>query len=381
VSVGSLGAAPEQQSSAKLLPDRTNVVYVPSRVPGRGFVLFVREATLYAQPFDEGRLEFASDPQPVAQHVSVADPDQYWLFSAAGSGLIIYQQDGFLQHRPRLWIDRRGQTLGPAGEPGFFGGVKLSPDGRQAAYGLREGQHEDLYLLDVERRSDARFTTNAARNWNATWSPNASHITYSSTQRGSIDLYLKAVAGAGGEALILKDAVPLDWSSDGNFVLFSRGGDLWLLRDPRASSERTPVRLTDTKFEEAGGRFSPVVPRWIALQSDVSGRNEIYLQSFDVSPTGASLGGMTLVSKGGGTAPCWSADGRELFYVSADQHMMAVSTTPGPVPHAGDPRPLFRIPPSISWDVDPKGQRFLFTMENTPPPFSVVLNWQAGLKK
>jgi hypothetical protein len=70
-----------------------------------------------------------------------------------------------------------------------------------------------------------------------------------------------------------------------------------------------------------------------------------------------------------------------LFYVSDDQHMMVVSMTPGPVPHAGDPQPLFRIPPSVWWDVDPNGQRFLFTLDNKPPPFTVVLNWQAGLKK
>jgi serine/threonine protein kinase len=262
VSVGSLDAASEQQASTKLLPDRTNVAYVPSGVRGKGFVLFVREATLYAQPFDEGRRELAGEPQPVAQHASLADPDQFWLFSAAGNGVLICQQDGFLQNRQRLWLDRHGQTLRPAGEPGFFGGVTLSPDGLQAAYGRREGQHEDLWLTDVERRSDERFTTNAARNWNATWSPDASHIAYASTQGGgTTDLYLKAVAGAGGEALILKNAAPLDWSSDGKYVLFGRDRDLWLLGDPRALRERTPVRLTDTKFGKADGRLWEALDR------------------------------------------------------------------------------------------------------------------------
>lgn len=201
VFVGSLGAASAEKASRKLLLDRENVAYVPSATPGRGFLLFVREATLFAQSFDQERLALAGEPQPLAERVGVADPDQYALFSAAANGVLIYQQEGSFQNRQHLWLDRHGQALGRVGEPGYYSGVHLAPDGSQAAYERStEGQRADIWLFDLKRGFNTRFTTNSGRNWNATWSPDASRIIYASNQSGPAGLWQKAVGGEGARS-------------------------------------------------------------------------------------------------------------------------------------------------------------------------------------
>ena len=121
--------------------------------------------------------------------------------------------------------------------------------------------------------------------------------------------------------------------------------------------------------------------------SNQSGTNEVYVRAFatDFSGGSASTGGSVLVSRGGGTAPRWRGDGRELFYLAPDGKMMAVEVTAGQEFQAGTPTPLFQTPPgAIVGDVTADGKRFLLVTPVGPSasaPFTVVLNWTAGLKK
>ena len=124
----------------------------------------------------------------------------------------------------------------------------------------------------------------------------------------------------------------------------------------------------------------------MAYSSDESGQFEIYVRSFSMNPAGTAvdLGGKWQISDGGGGLPHWRGDGRELYYRGA--RLMAVEIAPNPVFRAGKPQPLgFVFPPDsvTPWDFVADGSRFLSTAAKSdkPEPYTVVLNWQAGLKK
>jgi Tol biopolymer transport system component len=378
VFVGSLERPSEDQSLIKLLPDSyANTVYMPSGEQG-GYLLFVREGTLMALPFDVNRLRVFGEPYVVAERVSVADPDKYSMFTAT-EGRVVYLEDGVLQDRQRLWLDRRGQITAHLGEPGYYGGVVLSRDGRRVAY--QRLPSNDLWLIELERGGSSRFTTNGEANWAPVWSPDNRSIVFTSTRNGRARPFRKVVGGPDTEEQLLPSGWSLDWSSDGRFVLFRDLNDLWALPDPRVPGERTPIQLTHTAYAETDARFSPD-GRWVAIQSDQSGQDEIYLRPFDDTASRPSIGetGTEISAGGGGTAPRWRADGRELFYMSGDRRMMAVSMTPDTDRglRAGTPVALFTVPPRArwGWDVAPDGERFLVVEEaNDAPPFRVIFNW------
>jgi len=191
------------------------------------------------------------------------------------------------------------------------------------------------------------------------------------------------------------DEVANDWSRDGRYLLYARRArgkgksELWVLPVAGTAADRKPFPFLQGEFSAASGQFSPD-SRWISYASDESGRPEIYVQPFPAS----SAGGKWLVSNGGGTQPHWRRDGKELFYIAPDGKLMAAEVSADRAFHPGIPRPLFDTglvssTRSVSladvfwWDVSPDGKKFLVTasQENTGSPITVVLNWQAGLKK
>jgi Tol biopolymer transport system component len=160
---------------------------------------------------------------------------------------------------------------------------------------------------------------------------------------------------------------------------------LWLLP---LNGNAKPIPFPATEFNEMGGRFSPD-GHFIAYRSDESGRYEIYVRKFtpDASGAGFSTNGKWQVSNGGATRHRWSADGKELFYVTLDGNVMAAAVTLSPTFQAGTSKQLFQAPPQPgrpNGDITADGRRFLFPVPANPaaqPPFTVVLNWQAHLNK
>jgi eukaryotic-like serine/threonine-protein kinase len=198
------------------------------------------------------------------------------------------------------------------------------------------------------------------------------------------------------EELLLKsgeDKFPTSWSRDGRFLLFELSElkfakyGLWVLP---LQGEKKAFPFQRTEFNNYDGQFSPD-GRWVAYFSDESGRDEIYVRTFSPDATAAAsgAGGKWLISTGGGSGPRWRGDGKELYYIAPDGKLMEVDITTSPAFRAGVPRVLFQTPQtSIStlayaWDVTPDGKRFLLpeTTQEGRTPFTVVLNWQAGLKK
>src|SRR5262249_32614085 len=168
---------------------------------------------------------------------------------------------------------------------------------------------------------------------------------------------------------------PVDWSKDGRFVLYQFRRDLWVL--PIAGDGK-PYPLMQTQALETQGAFSPD-GQWVAFVSDETGREEIYVTSFE------HPGEKWCVSNDGGNDPRWRHDGRELFYLSGDNHLMSVEIKPGPAFAAGVPVALFKTDPLTSeFDPTPDGQRFAFIVSAPGVqrlPFAVTLDWIKDLKR
>jgi eukaryotic-like serine/threonine-protein kinase len=242
-----------------------------------------------------------------------------------------------------------------------------------------------------------RFTFDSASGRSGIWSPDGNDVVYAAGRNGALgQLYRKSTSGSGPDELLsqVDGVTPTDWSADGRFILFHtnnnldqgnidqrNGFDLWVL----SLADRQARPLVRTPFHEIQGALSPD-GRWLVYASDESGAFEVYVRAF---PDGQAK---RLVSRGGGAEPRWRADGRELFYVSADRRLMAVPTTIGQVFEAGAPVALFEmnvndlggVSFSRRYDVTPDGQRFVLqelTRRDSPSALTVVVNWSALLPK
>jgi tRNA A-37 threonylcarbamoyl transferase component Bud32/dipeptidyl aminopeptidase/acylaminoacyl peptidase len=380
VFVGSLDVKPGEQSTKQLLVmSGENLAYVSSGDSVLGRLLFVREKTLMAQAFDARRLELVGDPAPVAEHADA--------FSVSENGVLVYTTGGG-QNFQLTWLDRLGTTQRTVGEAGAYNNVVLSPDATQALVSKIGDRGSDLWLMDLTRGGSIRLTFDGVSSI-AVWSPDGTRITYPSPRTGAFDLFQKAVSGTKDEELLLKSndfKAPTSWSRDGRFLLYS------VLDDPKTKNDvwvlplegRKPTRLLGTEFDEENGQFSPDGKR-IAYDSDESGRSEVYVRPFSAGAGGGppSVGSRALVSKGGGIGPFWREDGKELYYHAPDQTLMAVEVSNNQVFSFGEPKPLYKwpkAPGAIAGD----GKRFLVALpvaQSAPQQFTVVLNWQAGLKK
>ena len=393
--VGSLNTKPEEQNSRRILTTTSGPVYVPSSDSDSGQVLFLRQGTLMAQPFDVHRLEPFGEVVPIAEHVgSYID---YGLFSASSNGVLVYRS-AVGQNYQLTWFDRQGIILGTVVESGPYNSMALSPDERRVVVSLTNPENTpnwDVWLLDLGRNTSTRLTYDQARATFPVWSADGSSIIFDSIHEGEMNLYLKLASGAGGERLLLKstaeyknDKYATSLSRDGRFLLYTvedpeTKSDLWVLP---LQGDRKPRPFLRTKFNEGLGRFSPD-GHWIAYTSDESGSDEIYVREFssDSAQGPWDAGSKWLISKGGGTNPRWRGDGKELFYVAFDGKLTSVDISAKPMFKAGAPRPLFQLPPSfIVGDVTADGRRFLIGVpvaQSASVPFTVVLNWQTILKK
>jgi serine/threonine protein kinase len=383
--LGSVDATPERQSSKFLVASYSSPVYAPSADPSTGYLLFLREGTLMAQPFDNRRLELKEQATPVAEQVF--DRSGRGAFSATANNVLVYLQTGSTPDRQLSWYDRDGKVLGTVGEPGDYQDLVLSPDGTRVALNKGSGQTSNIWLLDLARDTSTRFTFGSALDSNPVWSPDGSRIIF----RSGTDLYQKPVSGLKNAELILKSSqtpYPSSWSRDGRFVLYFLSDpktkyDIWVL--PLEGDEK-PVPFLVTEFNEGNPSFSPD-GRWVAYISDESGRFEVYVRSFAMNSAGTAVeaGGKWQISNGYGEEPCWRGDGQEIYYISLDRQMMAVPIATNPEFRPGKPQPLgFSVAGAGSaWDCTAGGRRFLVAApkSNRPEPYTVILNWQAGLKK
>jgi Tol biopolymer transport system component len=301
------------------------------------------------------------------------------------------------ERRQLTWVDREGIARGTVGPPdeNALNSPELAPNGNVAVGRTVQG-NTDVWLIDNGRNVFERFTLDPALDANPQWSPDGTRVVFSSTRNGRSSLFEKAASRAGDDRLLLasgESMIPLDWSVDGQWLLFGTrhpktGLDLWAA--PMAP-DRKPVLVLRTEFDETAGQFSPD-GRWVTYQSNESKPVQIYIQPFP------GPGSTRQVTTAGGTQPRWRPDGKELSYVGLDGRLMAVPIAVGADRHleAGAAVALFRTQLATGASINSGGTgskaqyavapdgRFLMNMTleaATAPPITVVLNWDAALKK
>ena len=353
-----------------------------------GHLLYLRESTLMARPFDPSSLEFDGEAVPVVEQVALLSTGTARaVFSPSETGTLV-TQSGVAQAGAVLrWRDRSGEIIQEVGEPGRLYSVELSPDGTLAVVvvGDTESGNGDLWILELDRGLLTRFTSDDGDEYGPLWSPDGSEIVYTSEVGGTFRLVRKAVESSGaGDVLLESDdnRIVTGWGPDGKSLLLTaqRKETTWdqLVLDP--DDEPEPRDLIVTEFAEGGGRLSPD-GSWIVYQSNASGRFEVYVQPYP-GP------GRTLrASSAGGMWGRWSADGTEIHYLSFAGDLMAV-----PVRSTGSglslaPAEKLFTGPSIEnggqYGVSADG-RFLVIepiAEKQPEPVTVLMNWPAVLDR
>jgi len=379
--LGSLDAG----DTTRLTGAETRGIYVPP-----GWVLWVRAGALVAQRLDLERAALVGDPVTVADPVAT-DSTSAAAVAASSTGRVAFRAGG-TNLRQLTWFDRSGKIVGVAGGPdaNAVTAPELSPDGRRVAVDRTVQGNRDVWLKDLARDTFTRFTFDPALDGYPVWSPDGLRIAFESKRKGgSWDIWLKPSSGAGADELLLatpNDEWAYDWSQDGRFLLYRMteartGPDLWAL--PVTGSDRKPVVVTNTPFTEQNGQFSPD-GRWVAYDTNESGRFEIVVQSFP-EPTAKWQ-----LSTQGGRQPRWRADGKEIYFIAADAKLMAVAVTvSGSTLEPGNAVPLFatRIVGSSFTDkaqyAVSRDGRFLINQiqQDSVAPITLIQGWDPGRKK
>lgn len=380
--VGELGTS----RVVRLLDADTPAVFVPP-----GHLLYVQDGSLLACAFDADTATITGEPVVVTGNVG-ADPSAgLAALSASHSGTVAYRTGTVGTQRRFVWVDRQGRELGTVGaglaeQRGPSYGA-ISPNGRRLAVQRSTDGNTDIWLVDLDRGTPDKFTTEPEPDIAPAWSPTGDRVGYASLVDGVFQLFERPLKG-GDRRLLVQTPNPkqiTDWSRDGRYVLYRSitqrptfDTDIWALQ---VEGDRAPFPVVRTPFEERDAQFSPD-GRWIAYQSKESGRFEIYVQPF--SGDGERL----RISTGGGVQVRWRGDGRELFYLALDGKLMALTLAPmedGRSLRAGVAVSLFQArvgaPQGLalhSYAVGNDGQRFLLDslVEQQAAPIALILNWQ-----
>ena len=360
-----------------------------------GYLLFIRQNTLLAQPFDAARLSLTGETIPFAGQVLANPATSSGAFSASANGVVAFRTGGS-QPTQLTWVDRAGRPLGPIGQPGAYRNPALSPDGSRLAVEMIDpaARTSDVWLLELARGVTSRFTFDAADDIYPVWSPDGTRIAFGSGRNGgAFNMYQKLSNGAGGDEVLLKadgvETAPYDWSRDGSIVVRHNAAGVFSLGLMASSGDRkvSVLQAGASGINKVQGQVSPD-GRWLAYASNESGRYEVFVQSFP------NAGGTWQISKDGAVHPRWRGDSKELFYYAPDSRLMAVPIKGGTAIEAGAAVPLFAARllggPAVAlglkqqYDVTRDGQRFLLNAlieESAPSPITVVVNWTSALKK
>jgi serine/threonine protein kinase len=381
----------------RVLSDNSSVVYTPpASKGGRAHLLFLRENTLMAQPFDQGGLQPVGDPSAVTAKASYSLTPPQVAASAAADGTLVYLA-GRSRETQLTWFDRTGKELGKVGPPADQRGVALSPDGNTVAIGRQEqNDSAATWLHDLVRESESRLQPPGSPGTGALWSPDSSRVWFGMAGPDGPGIYQKDLKGGQLQLVQKTDPAappktPSDWSRDGRFVIYTENNpktraDLWYApAESGKMDEKAAVKLLGTDAVESQGQLSPD-GKWLAYYSDESGKGEVYIRPF---PTGLQV---WKVSAEGGREPRWRSDGRELhftdFGVSGRVLLMAVTVDAdgrGGL-HIGAPQKLFLVratavvPQSnvFIYSPHPDRQRFLVNalVETGERTINVITNWQ-----
>ena len=354
-----------------------------------GFLLFVREGNLIAQPFDAGGVKVSGSPTPVVEQVDYHVARWNATYSVSTSGLLVYMPGEQTANSELALVDRAGRKIQTLGPPGSVWAPDITPDGARVAFEKDEpgSGNTDIWIHEMERGIQTRLTVDPTQERRPTWSPDGKQLAYSVSRQGGLNLAVRPATGLGAEEILEDNKEPQylnDWSPDGSAMVYmnfagGQGPRLWIF-DLREKKRRP---LLGTKFPEAEAQFSPD-GKWLAYASEETGRSEIYVVPYP------DLSRKIQISDSGGSQPRWRRDGRELFYIAPDAKLMSAAVRSGAAFSVDVPKALFETRIRVvsrgytQYDVMPDGQRFVFNWrmsDEQSRPLVLVTNWTAELKK
>ena len=346
-----------------------------------GYLLFLRDGTLFAQSFDVRRAQLTGEAFPIPGQGGEVITPAWGRFSVSQNGVLAYIGRP-LNSVQLILYDRRGKVLEPIGKPAAYSSVALSPDEKRVAVERADPKAGiDVWMLELSSGISTRLTFGEGGSSDPVWSPDGRQLAYVVFRGYAGDLYRTVIAKGGQERLFEsgESNYPQQWSNDGRSILFINQDGKSLYRLPLSGGLKPEVLLR-TSFAKDEFHLSPD-GRWIAYNSLESGQWEVYVASFP------SFAHKRQVSRDGGCQPLWRKDGKELFYLGLRGALMSVDVSAGSSFEASVPRLLFQTPIIVNPVIDQycvtgDGQRFLLaTPVGEAEPITVMLNWAAGLER
>ena len=354
------------------------------RYAASGHLLFFRSGSVWGAAFDVDALELRGEPVPLVENVA-ANPNGFARYKLSREGTLVYVPGQEGASRTIVWVDREGQLTPLVGDPRAFARPQLSPDGKQLAVGVESDGGSDIWIYDIERGTRVRLTTSGSA-WFPSWSPDGKRVVFTSFESGQTHLYWRLADGSGDEELLSSEGAqfmfPMSWTPDGSSLSVATFETTQRFDITSVSADGQFSDVLATSFSELNQDISPD-GRWLAYQSNESGRDEVYVQSY---PQG---GGKRVVSTDGGRAPLWSPDGTELFYRNGDE-MLTVPIELGETLGLGEPRILFEgafergVNGLHNYDVTADGERFVMIEADASSALRtihVVLNFLDELER
>jgi serine/threonine protein kinase/Tol biopolymer transport system component len=380
-----------------LIPGASQAEYIaPQTASGEmGYLLYAAAGALRAVHFDLDQLKVAGESIAVVEHLQMAITGAA-NYAVAGPGTLAYIPGVQAPARSLVWVGRDGREERINAPLRTYAVPRLSPDGGRVAVEVRD-QDNDLWIWDFARQKLEALTFGPAMDQSPVWTPGGRRVLFASNRLGVFNLYAQNADGTGSVDRLTggrSSLYPTTITQDGSRVicneLVSKGVGIAMV--PLTSqAARGPLDdanpLINTPFEEVAAQLSPD-GRYLAFQSNESGRSEVYVRPFpNVN------GGRWQVTLEGGSNPMWARSGAELFYLDGAAAMTAVAVhTAGDTFSSGSPKTLFdaRIytaDGTRAYDVSPDG-RFLLIKESrtgdstlTPAGVLVFFNWLDDLRR
>jgi eukaryotic-like serine/threonine-protein kinase len=357
-----------------LFSSLSNAIYTAGRL------LYIRENSLMAQPFDPAEGRFTGEPKVLRENAQFDNSIWRENVSVSDNGMMVYVSGTFTGTQSLTWFDRSGKPTGTVGEPGAFQELELSPDEKKVAVTDANAAAAAIWIYDLAGKPRNKLTYNSGVSRAPTWSPDGREIAFTSHQQESVSV----IASSGGtpEQILLSlpgrtgiSPQPTDpgygavtsWSRDGKYLLYERSYTLWALP---MFGDHKPIKYTEGRQ----GVFSPD-GRWVAYDYVQTGQApEIFVAPFPW--TGAKW----QVSQGLGSQPRWRGDGKEIYYYDLSQLYAADVDGRASTFQVGNSKPLFHPGMAgLSMEYSPTrdGQHFIAITpsEGGSQQLTLVQNW------